>query len=120
MSGNTSALDKVSAERQDAIVIKIDEKALDECSALMRQVTGEATPAQQDIEQRFDDLVRLSRSIGVLHGYVPIHSDENRFPASGTGISWICPIPSDALREHCAAIKAGQVYRSVEEIRHRP
>lgn len=100
------------------IVVRVNEHGLDKCLNLMRQAVGEEAPDIQSLDQRFDDLLRLSRLISDRYGFVAFNHDEDRFPANGAGITRIVPIPTDALRNHCAALKAGTSHRVVGEIGH--
>jgi hypothetical protein len=71
----------------------------------------------RSVDERATDLMRLSRIISVKYGYVAFYHDEDRLPAKDTGITRIFPVPSDALRNHHAALQAGQTDWPIKEIR---
>jgi hypothetical protein len=100
------------------IVSKIDAIGIDDCIAMALQVAPDHNCVEVPVDERADDLMRLSSLITARYGYVAILHDENRLAANGAGRSWILPIPSDALSNHCAALKAGTIYGSIKEIIH--
>lgn len=105
-------------ESAGVIIFKIDEAGLDECLTLMLQVTGEPKSKVRSADERATDLMRLSRIISSQYGYVPFYHDKNRSSASVAGSTWIFPVPSDALRDHCAAMGTRAIDGVVKEVIH--
>jgi hypothetical protein len=115
MNRENAGSEKTEVRREDVIIFNIDAAGMEECIGMALRVVPDYTCTGTTVDERTDDLMRLSSLITARYGYVAICHDEDRLPALGAGRSWILPIPSDALRNHCAALEAGAVDQTVEE-----
>lgn len=80
---------------------------MEECIALAHEVIPDYACTGTTVDERVDDLMRLCDIIRVRYGYVAAYHDKNRIPTDRAGVTRILPVPTDALRNHCAALKAG-------------
>lgn len=98
------------------IIIRVQESALNECLCLACAVTGQTLDPMMTLEERTNELGRLSGIILGRYGYIPFNHDVDRFSTDGTGVARILPIPTDTLLNHCAALNAGETDWNVQRM----
>jgi hypothetical protein len=100
------------------IVFKIDEEGLNECLRLMSMAVGEEAKITTSADERFGDLLRLDRIIRNRYQFVPFHHDGDWLPTGDTWSTRILPAPTNALRNHLAAMGTAPIDGTVKEVAH--